>query len=111
MSKLAYIYLFITIVAEVVAVGALKETKEFTRLIPSLIVIGGYAVTLYFLALVMRTVPVSLAYSFWAAFGILFVVLIGVFYYKETFDAAAMVGTACIVTGIVVINVFSKAIH
>jgi len=111
MSKIAYLYLFITIAAEVVGVGFLKETREFTRLVPSLIVIVSYAITLYFLALVMKTVPVSVAYAFWAAFGIVFVVLIGVFYYKEPIDTPAMIGTSLIVAGVVVVNLFSKTVH
>ena len=111
MSKIAYLYLLITIAAEVVGVGFIKETREFTRLIPSVIVVVSYAITLYFLALVMKTVPVSIAYAFWAAFGIVFVVLVGVFYYKEPFDTPAIIGTTLIVGGVVIVNLFSKTLH
>ena len=53
---------------------------------PSLIVISCYGITLYFLSLVMRTMPMSIAYAFWAAFGIIFVVVVGVVYYKESIE-------------------------
>ena len=60
---MAYIYLVIAIVAEVVATSALKASEEFTKLIPSLIVIIGYGVAFYFLTLVLRTIPVGLTYA------------------------------------------------
>ena len=111
MTPTAYLFLFITITAEVIGVGFLKETREFTRLGPSVIVVISYAVTLYCLALVMKTVPVSIAYALWAAFGIVFVVLIGAFYYKEPIDMPAVIGTALIIAGMVVVNLFSKTLH
>ena len=43
---------------EVAATSALKASAEFTRLIPSLIVLIGYGVAFYFMALVLRTIPV-----------------------------------------------------
>lgn len=110
MEKITYLYLAITIVAEVIGVGFLKETKEFTRLIPSLIVISCYGITLYFLSLVMRTIPMSIAYAFWAAFGIIFVVIVGIVYYKEPIDAPAIIGTAFITVGLVIINMYSKVL-
>ena len=111
MNKMTYLYLTITILAEVIGVGFLKETKEFTKFIPSLIVISCYGITLYFLSLVMRTMPVSTAYAVWAAFGIIFVVIVGVVFYKEPVDAPAIIGTAFIAVGLVVINMYSKVLH
>lgn len=110
MSKTLYLYLFITVIAEVIAVSALKETQQFTKLFPSLIVIAGYAVTLYFLTLVMQSMPMGIAYALWAAFGIIFVVLVGVFYYKESIDLPAIIGLLLIIVGIVIINVYSKVV-
>lgn len=108
MDKTAYLYLLITVTAEVIAVSTLKETQNFTRLIPSLVVIVGYAVTLYFLTLVMDKIPMGIAYALWAALGIIFVVLMGIFYYKEPVDIPALVGISFIVVGIVVINLYSS---
>ncbi len=70
---MAYLYLAIAIVGEVVGTAALKSTEEFTRLIPSLIVIVGYGMAFFFLTLALRTIPVGIAYAVWAGIGIVLI--------------------------------------
>lgn len=106
----AFAYLAIAIISEVIATSALKASEEFTRLIPSLVVVIGYGVSFYFLALVLRTIPVGLAYAIWSGLGIVLVTIIGVILYKQIPDTAALTGMALIIAGVVVINVFSKTI-
>lgn len=65
-ATMAYFYLAIAIVSEVVGTAALKATEEFTRLIPSLIVVVSYASAFFFLNLTLRTIPVGIAYAVWA---------------------------------------------
>nr|WP_298412016.1 multidrug efflux SMR transporter [uncultured Halomonas sp.] len=106
---MAYVYLFVAIVAEVLATSALKSSQEFTRFWPSVLVIGGYGLAFYMLTLVLRTVPVGIAYAFWAGLGIVLVTLIGVVVFKEKLDLAAVLGLAMIIGGVVVIQLFSSA--
>ncbi len=107
---MAYIYLAIAIVTEVAATSALKASEEFTKLIPSLIVIVGYGVAFYLLTLVLRTIPVGITYAVWAGFGIVLVALVGAILYKQIPDIPAVIGMGLIVVGVVIINVFSKTI-
>ena len=107
---MAYIYLAIAIVTEVAATSALKASEEFTKLIPSLIVIVGYGVAFYLLTLVLRTIPVGITYAVWAGLGIVLVALAGAILYKQIPDIPAMIGMGLIVAGVVIINVFSKTI-
>jgi small multidrug resistance pump len=107
---MAYIYLATAIVAEVVATSALKASEEFTRLIPSLIVLVGYGVAFYFLTLVLKTLPVGITYAVWAGLGIVLVTLAGAILYNQIPDIPAIIGMGLIVAGVVVINVFSKMI-
>lgn len=107
---MAYIYLAIAIVTEVAATSALKASEEFTKLIPSLIVIVGYGVAFYLLTLVLRTIPVGITYAVWAGFGIVLVALVGAILYKQIPDIPAVIGMGLIVAGVVIINVFSKTI-
>ncbi len=107
---MAYIYLAIAIVTEVAATSALKASEEFTKLIPSLIVIVGYGVAFYLLTLVLRTIPVGITYAVWAGFGIVLVALVGAILYKQIPDIPAVIGMGLIVAGVVIINVFSKMI-
>jgi len=107
---MAYIYLAIAIVTEVAATSALKASEEFTKLIPSLIVIVGYGVAFYLLTLVLRTIPVGITYAVWAGLGIVLVALVGAILYKQIPDIPAVIGMGLICSGVVIINVFSKTI-
>jgi small multidrug resistance pump len=107
---MGYLYLAIAIIAEVAATSALKASEEFTKLIPSLIVVIGYGVAFYLLTLVLRTIPLGIAYALWAGVGIILVALLGAILYKQILDLPAAIGIVLIVAGVVVINVFSKTV-
>lgn len=104
----AYALLGIAIIAEVIATSALKASSGFTRLGPSLVVITGYACAFYFLALVMRTIPVGVAYAIWSGVGIVLIVGASAVLYQQMPDWPALLGMALIVIGVAVINLFSR---
>ncbi|SEM78130.1 DMT family transporter [Nitrosomonas marina] len=109
---MGYWYLAIAIVAEVIATNALKASNEFTRLMPSLIVVVGYGVAFYFLTLALRTIPIGVAYAIWAGVGIVLVALVAAAVFKQIPDMPAIIGMILIVCGVVVIHVFSRtAVH
>lgn len=105
---MGYVYLFVAIVAEVVGTSALKASQEFTRFWPSVVVVVGYGLAFYMLTLVLRTVPVGIAYALWAGLGIVLVTLIGVLAFGEKLDVPAVLGLALIIAGVVVIQAFSQ---
>ncbi|WP_179861997.1 MULTISPECIES: SMR family transporter [Halomonas] len=105
---MAFLFLALAIVAEVVATSALKASEGFTRLWPSVTVVIGYGLAFYLLALVLRTMPVGIAYAFWAGLGIVLVTLVGILVYGEKPDLPALLGLGMIVGGVVVIQVFSS---
>ncbi|TWI03016.1 small multidrug resistance pump [Luteimonas cucumeris] len=104
-----YAYLAIAIVAEVIATSALKASEGFSRVGPSVIVVLGYGTAFYFLSLVLRTVPVGVAYAVWSGVGVALIALIGWAALKQPLDAAALIGIALIVAGVLVIQLFSKS--
>ncbi len=105
-----WIFLAIAILAEVMATSMLKLTDGFTRLVPSLVVIAGYAVAFYFLALTLRTIAVGVAYAIWAGLGIALIAVIGWLVLGQRLDAAGAAGIALIIAGVIVLNVFSRAV-
>lgn len=107
---MGYQYLAIAIVAEVVGTSALKASREFTNLIPSLVVVAGYGVAFYFMTLALRSIPVGITYAVWSGLGIVLITLVGVFLYREIPDLPAIIGMGLIVSGVVVIHVFSKTV-
>jgi small multidrug resistance pump len=105
-----WVALAIAIVAEVIGTTALKASNEFTRLLPSLIVVVGYGTAFYFMAMSMRVLPVGIMYAIWSGMGIVLVSIIGWVIYRQVLDVPAIIGMALIILGAIVINVFSKTI-
>jgi small multidrug resistance pump len=105
-----WLHLAIAIVAEVVATSALKAADGFTRAVPSIVVVIGYAVAFFFLSLALRSIPVGIAYGIWSGVGILLIAVIGWWVYGQTLDWPAAVGLTLIVAGVVVLNVFSRSV-
>ena len=104
----AYGLLAIAIVAEVLATSALKASVSFTRLGPSLIVVFGYGLAFWLLTLVMRTVPVGMAYAIWSGAGIVLVTLLAAFFYRQIPDTPALLGIGLIIAGVLVIQLYSN---
>lgn len=105
-----YLYLAIAIFAEVIGTSALKASAGFTKFAPSVLVVVGYGVAFYFLSLVLRAIPVGVAYAIWSGLGIVLVTIVGVLVFGQTLDLAAFVGIVLIISGVVVMNVFSNTI-
>nr|WP_149282947.1 SMR family transporter [Halomonas binhaiensis] len=105
---MSYLYLALAIVAEVIATSALKASEGFSRFWPSVLVVAGYLSAFYLLALVLRSVPVGIAYALWAGLGIVLVALVGIVVYGEKPDFPAVLGMAMIVGGVAIIQLFSS---
>lgn len=106
---MTYWYLAIAIIAEVAATSALRASEEFTRLVPSLIVIVGYGISFYFMMLVLRVMPVGITYAIWSGIGIVLVTIVGAMFFKQIPDTPALLGMGLIIAGVVVIHLFSKS--
>lgn len=104
-----YIYLAIAIVAEVIATTSMKALAGFSRPLPLLLVIVGYSLSFWMLAMVVKTIPVGIAYAIWAGLGIVLVSVAAAFIYGQKLDLPAALGMALIIAGVVVIQVFSSS--
>ena len=62
------------------------------------------------LSLVLKTLPIGIAYAIWSGAGILLIALVGWMVFEQTLDAPAMIGMGFIITGIVIMNVFSSSV-
>ena len=103
----AYTYLAIAIVAEVIATASMKAVKGFSTPLPLLLMVCGYAVAFWMLTLVVRSIPVGIAYAIWAGLGIVLISVAALVIYGQKLDLPAMLGMAMIVGGVVVIQLFS----
>jgi len=104
-----YLYLAIAIAAEVIATTSMKAIDGFNKPLPLLLVVGGYAIAFWMLILVVRTIPVGIAYAIWAGLGIVLVSIAAMFIYQQKLDLPAVLGMGLIVSGVVVIQLFSQS--
>lgn len=107
---MGYLYLSIAIIAEVIATSALKASEGFTKLVPSSIVIVGFGVAFYCLSLVLKTLPMGVAYAIWSGLGIVLISIAGLVLFNQKLDMAAIIGIILIVSGVIVMNVFSSSV-
>jgi len=103
----SWLFLALAIIAEVVGTSALKSSEGFTRLGPTTVVVIGYVVAFYFLALAIKVIPVGIAYAVWAGLGIVLISLIGWLVFQQKLDTPAVLGMGLILSGVLVINLFS----
>jgi len=106
--SIGHLYLLIAILGEVIGTNALKACEEFTKPIPSMLVIGSYVVAFYALMLCFRTMPVSIAYAIWCGLGIVLVALLGWGLFGEKLDIPAIIGLLMIIGGTIILQLFSK---
>lgn len=104
-----FFLLSLAIIAEVVGTTALKLSDGMTRLVPSTVVVISYVVAFYLLSLVLRHIPVGVAYAIWAGGGIVLITLVGWWYLRQGLDLAGMLGIGLIVAGVLVLQLFSKS--
>lgn len=104
-----WMFLLGAILCEVTATSSLKASNGFTRLAPSLIVLVGYSASFYLLSLTLRTIPIGVAYAVWSGVGVALIALVGWIFLGQVLDRAALAGIGLIVSGVIVINLFSKA--
>lgn len=106
---MAWVYLAVAIVAEIIATSALKMSDGFRQLVPSIVVVIGYGVSFYCLSLTIREIPLGVVYAIWSGIGIALISVIGWVLFGQKLDAGAIAGIALIASGVVVLNLFSKA--
>ena len=101
----SYLVLLMAIVFETVATSFLKQSEQFTKFWPSVVTAAFYC-----LSLVLKHIPVGIAYAIWSGVGIVLIAVIGFTVFKQHLDWPAVLGLALIIAGVVVINVFSDSV-
>lgn len=109
-TMIAYGYLAAAIICEVIGTACLVASVQFTRLLPTLVMGVLYVFSFYFLSQAIKTIPLGVAYAVWGGLGIVLTSLVGAVVFKQSLDAAAVVGIAMIVGGVVVMNVLSNSV-
>jgi small multidrug resistance pump len=100
--------LLVAICAEVGATALLPRAAGFTDPVWSAVVVAGYAVSVWLLAVVVRAIPVSVAYAVWAGLGTAAVAVIGFVFLGEPIGWLKAASLGLIVLGVVGLNLVSS---
>ena len=102
---MAWIWLTVAGLLEVVWAVGLKYTEGFTRLLPSAITAAAMIASVYCLAVAVRTIPIGTGYAVWTGIGAVGVALLGMILFGEPKTALRIGSIALIITGIVGLKV------
>jgi quaternary ammonium compound-resistance protein SugE len=97
---MAWIFLFIAGIFEVVWAIGLKYTEGFTKLFPSMITVLGMAISFYFLSMAVKTLPIGTAYAVWTGIGAAGAVILGMVLFGEPRNLLRLMFVAFILVGI-----------
>jgi quaternary ammonium compound-resistance protein SugE len=106
---MAWIYLLIAGILEVVWAVGMKYSEGWTKLYPSIFTIVSMIIGFYFLSLAVKTLPLATAYAVWTGIGTIGTVIYSIIFFKEPMDVIKVVCILLIVTGIVGLKLFHKA--
>jgi len=104
-----WLFLGIAITGEVIGTTALKASHGFTKWGYGGLSVVSYAVSFYFLAFILKTIPIGIAYAIWSGAGVALVTFIGVVLLGQKLDLYAYLGIALIVAGVLVLNLLSTS--
>ena len=102
-----YVFLLIAVALEVSGTMLLPVSQNFTRLIPTLGLIGCYGASFYCLTFALNTLPIAVVYATWSGLGIFLITLFGYLVFDQTLDWRVVVGLLLIVAGVVLVNSFA----
>lgn len=104
---MAYLYLTLTILFELLGTSLLKASAGFSRLLPSLGFIASFSLAFFCLSLALKTIPLNIAYATWAGVGTAATVIISILIWKEQVNIASLSGIALIIVGVVILNLYA----
>ena len=105
---MAWVYLFIAGILEVVWAFYMKQSEGFTRLGPSLLTLVAMIASFALLSFAMRTLPLGTAYTIWTGIGAVGAFLVGIFVLGEQVTAMRITAAVLIVSGLVLMKLSSS---
>ncbi|CUJ77082.1 Quaternary ammonium compound-resistance protein sugE [Achromobacter xylosoxidans] len=98
---MTWIILVLAGLFEIVWAVGLKYTHGFTRLMPSLVTVGGMLISFWLLALAMKTLPLGTAYAVWVGIGTVGAFVAGIILFGESISWLRIASVTLIVVGLI----------
>ncbi len=101
-----YIILFFAIAFEVLGTLLLPVSQNFTKVVPTAILLISYTISIFLLAYLSTRLPLSIIYASWAGLGIFSVTLLSLFLYKQLLNWQTFLGLSLIILGVVLVSIY-----
>jgi quaternary ammonium compound-resistance protein SugE len=106
---MAWVYLFVAGLLEVVWAVAMKQSYGFTRMVPTVVTFVAMLGSFGLLAAAMRVLPLGTAYTIWTGIGAVGAFLVGITFLGESVAPMRIAAAALIVAGLVLMKVATPA--
>ena len=101
-----YLMLFGAIAFEVLGTMLLPVSNNFTKLIPTTILMIAYGISFYLLSILSQKLPLSILYAAWSGIGVFSIALLSYFFYKQALNWQTIIGLFLIVIGVTIVNIY-----
>jgi len=103
---MAYVFLFLAILGELIGTSLLKASEGFSKLYPTLGLLVAFTLSFFFLSLSLKAIPLNVAYALWSGLGLVMTTVISVLIWKEKINVAGVLGIILILLGLTILNLF-----
>ena len=100
--------LFAAIAFEVIGTMLLPVSQNFTKAIPTSILLMSYGISFYFLAVVSQKLPLSVVYASWSGIGIFSIAILSYIFYEQSLNWQTLSGLFLIVIGVTLVNLYKS---
>lgn len=101
---MAWLYLAIAVVSEVIGTLALKASDGMGKIVPAITVVIAYLTAFFLMSQTLKTIPVGITYAVWSGLGIVGATLGAYFLFGQALSRQALIGMVIIIIGVVVLN-------
>ena len=101
-----YLILVLSILFEVTGTLLLPVSNNFTRLLPSCLIVFAYLLSVYCLSLITSKISLAVLYSTWAGCGVFLISLLSYIVYNQKLNIETVVGLVFIVLGVTIVNTY-----
>ena len=105
---MAYVYLLVAVISEVIGTMLLPVSENFTKPIPTIGLTIAYILAFYFITFALKSIPIAIVYATWAGLGVFLISILGYFVYEQALQWQSILGLILIVIGVVIVNTFAQ---
>jgi small multidrug resistance pump len=106
---MGWILLVVAIVLEVVGTTNMKLSEGFSKVVPSVLVLFFYALSIVALTFAVNRLDVSVAYAVWSGMGTALVAMIGIWFFQESLTTTKLIALGLIIVGVAMLHTTSES--